>query len=243
VRSFIRRIEANGLRWWFPDIGDVMAEKNTTETSNKRSSQATTDSPRQGSTQSSQTSQASDNRSQQTGLATRQGIAPALMGGPFGLIRQLNEEMYRLFEAVSSGRAGRFDDEALDPSAWTPNVEVFERDGNLVVRADLPGTGKEDITVELDDDSVALRGERRFERSEERGGVYRNEVAYGTFFRRIPLPEGADTTQATAVFRDGVLEIMMPAPKRESNTRQLEVQDAGDRQGEPARTSTASASK
>jgi HSP20 family protein len=218
-----------------------MAEKNTTETSKNRSSQATAD--REGSTQSSQTLQTSDNRSQQTGLARRQVFAPALMGGPFGLIRQLNEEMYRLFEAVSSGRAGRFDDEAVDPSTWAPNVEIFERDGNLVVRADLPGTGKEEIAVELEDDSIALRGERRFERHEERGGVYRNEVAYGTFYRRIPLPEGADTTQATAVFRDGVLEIMMPAPKRESNKRQLEVQGAGDQQGEKARTSTASASK
>jgi HSP20 family protein len=165
------------------------------------------------------------------------------MGGPFGLIRQLNEEMYRLFETVSSGRGGSFDDTPVDPSAWAPNVEIFERDGNLVVRADLPGTGKEDITVELEDDSIVLRGERRFERREERGGVYRNEVAYGTFFRRIPLPEGADTTQATAVFRDGVLEIMMPAPKRESNTRQLDVRDAHDQQGEQARTSTASANK
>lgn len=220
-----------------------MAEKNTTKTSNEKSSQATADRPQQGSAQSSQTSKAPGNRSQQTGLATRQGLAPALIGGPFGFFRQLNEEMYRLFEAVSSGRSGRLDDEALNPSIWVPSVEVFERDGNLVVRADLPGTGKEDVTVELDDDSIVLRGERRFEHREERGGFYRNEVAYGTFFRRIPLPEGADTTDATAVFRDGVLEIMMPAPKRESKTRQLEVKDAGDGQGERARTRTASSSK
>jgi len=218
-----------------------MAEKNSTETSSKKSTQATTESAPQANTPQAKAQQISNNPQQQTGLATRGALAPFLFTGPFGLIRQLNEEMYRLFEAVSSDRVGKLGEQGADPSAWVPNVEIFEQDGNLVVRADLPGTDKANVTVELDDDSIILRGERKFERSEEQGGVYRREVAYGSFYRRIPLPEGADTTQAAAVFRNGVLEITMPAPKRESTTRQLDIQDGVEQKTEP-KTSTASAS-
>jgi HSP20 family protein len=81
---------------------------------------------------------------------------------------------------------------------------------------------REDVTVDLTDDSVCIQGERKQEREEEREGYYRSERSYGSFCRVIPLPEGAMTDQAKANFKDGVLEITMPAPP-ESKGRRLEI--------------------
>jgi len=95
---------------------------------------------------------------------------------------------------------------------WMPSVEVFQRGNDFIVRADLPGLRKEDVSVDVTDDTITIAGERRRQEDEEHGGVFRSERAYGSFRRVIPLPNGAMTDQAKAGFRDGVLEITMPAP-------------------------------
>ena len=111
---------------------------------------------------------------------------------------------------------------------------MFERDNQLVIRADLPGLKKDDVQIELRDDSVVIQGERQEERKEEREGFYSTERTYGRFYREIPLPEGADTDEATATFRDGVLEIAIPRAEGETRGRQLEIQDAQSaEQGKP----------
>jgi HSP20 family protein len=97
----------------------------------------------------------------------------------------------------------------MDLAAWWPQMEVFRRDNNLVVRADLPGLSKDDIQVEVRDDAITIQGERRQEHEDE----YHSERSYGSFFRNIPLPEGVEASKAEANFRDGVLEITMPAPR------------------------------
>jgi len=110
---------------------------------------------------------------------------------------------------------------------WAPDIEVFHRDNELVVRADLPGLTKDDIKVNLMDNRMTLQGERKREHEEERGGVYRSECSYGSFYREIPLPEGAITDQAKASFKDGVLEVTMPAPPEQVRTgRRLEISEA-----------------
>jgi len=90
----------------------------------------------------------------------------------------------------------------------------------------LPGINKDNVKVELRDDSIVLSGERQEERKEEREGFLRTERSYGSFYREIPLPPDVDTSQATATFRDGVLEITMPSSESESRMRQLEIKDA-----------------
>jgi HSP20 family protein len=110
--------------------------------------------------------------------------------------------------------------------AWAPDIDVFQKNNELTIRADLPGLKREDVTVEITDDSVYIQGERRREHEEEREGYYRSERSYGSFSRLIPLPDGAITEQAKATFKDGVLEITMPAPP-ESKGRRLEINEAG----------------
>ena len=112
---------------------------------------------------------------------------------------------------------------------WTPQVEVFQRDGELVVRADLPGMNRNDINVDVAEDRITLQGERKREHEEERQGVFRSERSYGTFYREILLPQGAITDQAKASFRDGVLEITVPTPPESTRRgRRLEISE-GDR--------------
>ena len=101
-------------------------------------------------------------------------------------------------------------------SLWYPQVEVREREGKLVVCADLPGTRKEDVHVEIRDNALILQGERRQESEQSQEGFYRSERSYGRFQRAIPLPEGVNPEQVQANFKDGVLEITVPLPQRQS---------------------------
>jgi HSP20 family protein len=108
---------------------------------------------------------------------------------------------------------------------WAPAVDVFERGGEFVVRADLPGMKREDITIEMTDGEMILRGERKHEKEEKKEGYYRSERSYGSFFRTIELPEGVKIDQAKAVARDGTLEVKIPIAKIESTRRRLEIQE------------------
>jgi HSP20 family protein len=94
-----------------------------------------------------------------------------------------------------------------------------------MVRADLPGLTKEDVKVELTENLLMISGERKEEKEEKREGFYRSERSYGSFYREVPLPEGAMTEKAAATFRNGVLEITIPAAKLEPSTRKLEIKE------------------
>jgi HSP20 family protein len=171
---------------------------------------------------------------QENRLARRE---PSIWGGdPFGFLRRFTEEVDRVFDDFGVGRRslaspfghgwltsrGRDAERGLD--VWNPDIDMFHRGNELVIRADLPGLNKDEVKVEVADDAVVIQGERRREHEEEREGVYRAERSYGSFYRAIPLPEGAITEQAKATFKDGVLEVVMPAPPEQANRgRRLEI--------------------
>ena len=145
-----------------------------------------------------------------------------LPGSPFSFMRRFTEEMDRLFEDFGVGRgwlspsAGEFSPSGLRElgrAAWSPQVEMFRRGDELVVRADLPGMRKEDVRVDVQHDHLVLQGERSWSSEEDREGVMRSERRYGSFYRAIPLPEGVRAQEARASYKDGVLEISMPAPE------------------------------
>jgi HSP20 family protein len=165
------------------------------------------------------------------------GVTPTPTEG-FGLhpyMQRFAEEMDRLFDEFGMLWPQRrrpsllsrvFGREPADKPVphWAPRVEMIEREGQLVVRAELPGMAKNDLKVEVTNDAVTIQGERKEEKKEERRGYYYNECQYGSFFRSIPLPEGADPSKATAEFRNGVLEVVMPGPKQpEKKGRSVEV--------------------
>jgi HSP20 family protein len=162
---------------------------------------------------------------QQTGLSRRENLVPAVWASPFSFMRRFGEDMDSLFEEFGFGR-GLMPQGLAQMADWSPQVEITERDGQLIARADLPGLSKDDVQVELRDDAILIRGQRKQEHEEKREGYYRSERSYGSFYRQIPLPKGVKTENATATFRDGVLEITMPAPQGEARGRQLQIQDA-----------------
>lgn len=166
----------------------------------------------------------------EAGIARREHSASLRTVSPFSLMRRFSEEMDRLFGnydfagSLSSGFGGEFGRLAdLESSIWLPPLETFERGGKLIIRADLPGLTKGDINVDITDDAIKIHGERRQEKEEDEEGYYRSERSYGSFYREIPLPGGINPEEANASFRDGVLEISMPAPARQSSSRRLEI--------------------
>jgi HSP20 family protein len=186
-------------------------------------------------TATSQKTNEGDQASQRTGLTqqTRPGaIARNLRQGvlglplspfemfrmtPFSLFRRMADELDRALQPLAS-------EGEINQIAWTPIVEISERDGKFNILAELPGLSPNEVRVEAEDDALVIQGEREMERESTEGGVRRSERQFGFFYRRIPLPEGADPEQAKARFHDGVLEISMPAPKPQSNRRQIQIE-------------------
>lgn len=141
--------------------------------------------------------------------------------GPFSMFRRMQEDMDRLFGRAGRGWPSPFGEEEGD---WVPAIEAFQRGNEFIVRAEVPGIKKEDLNVEIGEDALTIRGERKYDREEEREGVYRSERAYGSFCRVVPLPEGAVADSAKATFADGVLEVILQAPSQEVRRgRRIEI--------------------
>jgi HSP20 family protein len=174
---------------------------------------------------------ATDNRYKQTGerSADRSEMRDAPQGhrdiqrasfAPFSIMRQGLDEMERWV-----GRWGwreRMGD-------WSPAIEAFQRGNEFVIRVEAPGLSREDLQVEVSDDAVTVRGERREDRKEERDGMFWTERSYGSFARVIPLPAGTIEDSAKATFNNGVLEIVMQAPSSETRRgRRIDISGSGD---------------
>jgi len=97
-------------------------------------------------------------------------------------------------------------------TVWMPTVDVFEKEGELIVHADLPGLDKENVKVTFEEGDLVIRGERKLEKEVREESYYRAESNYGEFYRRLELPFEADPTLVAANFKDGVLEVKVPIP-------------------------------
>jgi HSP20 family protein len=144
-------------------------------------------------------------------VATRRRGAD-LPAGPFDLMRRMTQQMF-----------GSFD---IADEMFVPQIEMFQRDGKFIVRADLPGMNKDDVRVEVRDRSVMISGERREERKDRRDGYTVSERRYGTFYRVVPLPEGVDPDKLDAVFREGVLELSMDAPRQDREGTTIPIRES-----------------
>ncbi len=144
--------------------------------------------------------------------------------GAFGfpLFHRLSRELDAMFDRFGMERP-MF---AELPKPWTPDVEVVTKDNMLKVKIDLPGLKKEEVTVEMLENNLIVRGERKQEKEEKKEGFFRTERTYGSFYRSLPLPEGVNPELAKAAMHDGVLEITMPMVKVAEKTRKLEITTA-----------------
>jgi HSP20 family protein len=148
-------------------------------------------------------------------VATRREQAPRRWE-PASLLDEMQTDLARLFDfgpfgLSPFGRSPRRMPQLA--AAGMPRVDVFEREGNLVVKAEVPGVKKDDIELEVTDGDLVLRAERKEEREVKDESWYRMERSYGSLYRRLPLPEGVQADQINANLADGVLEVTIPRPQ------------------------------
>lgn len=150
--------------------------------------------------------------------------APVAVNSPDPFFR-LQHEMNRLFDDAFSGfgLSSRFTTDLQD--IRSPRINVRETDTTLEVEAELPGVDEEDIDVQLSDNLLTIRGEKRAESKEEKDGDYRLiERSYGSFARSIEVPFAVEADGVEATFRNGVLHLSLPKPpEAATRTRKIEV--------------------
>ena len=139
---------------------------------------------------------------------------------PFEMFEAFQDEMARLWSQTSPfgawPLARRTALTTTGTTLWTPRVDVFEKNGDFVVKAELPGAKKEDIEVTLDQGDLVIRGQKKAETEVKEESYYRMEQSYGTFYRRLALPFETTAEQVKATYAEGILEIRIPKPAAET---------------------------
>jgi HSP20 family protein len=147
---------------------------------------------------------------------------------PFALLRDMTSQFDRMFDEGSWPTfrwPSAFTKTMTDEIGFTPAIDVFEKDGRLVTKIDLPGMKKEDVKVEVTDGYLAISGERTSELEEKKNAFYRCEREYGSFYRAVPLPEGVKLEDVKATFAEGVLEVSVPLPaETKPEPRRVDIQ-------------------
>lgn len=106
---------------------------------------------------------------------------------------------------------------------WAPAVDIFETENELVLKADLPEVDPKDVQIKIENGTMSLTGERKFERNENQKGFHRIERGYGNFVRYFTLPDTVDTEHVAARFNAGVLTITLPK-KEVAKPKTIQVQ-------------------
>ncbi len=142
---------------------------------------------------------------------------------PFRDLVTVQERMNRIFDEAFRGvsRHGEEDDWALG-GTWAPPVDIYEQDGNLVLKAELPGIDPKDVDVRVENNVLTLTGERKFENEVNRDQYHRVERAYGRFSRSFTLPNVVDTASIKAEFKEGLLRVVMPK-REEAKPKQISI--------------------
>ena len=138
---------------------------------------------------------------------------------PFREMVTLREKMNRLFEDAQTGQR---EDRDLISSTWSPAVDIYETEHEIVLTAELPGIEDKDIAVKLEDNTLTLKGERQFEKETEEENYHRIERSYGSFYRSFTIPHYVDQEKIKAEHEHGVLKISLPK-KLESKPRAVKV--------------------
>jgi HSP20 family protein len=121
---------------------------------------------------------------------------------------QMREEMDRVFNQFL--RRGDGEEATWGQGVWAPPVDIYETDDAFLLKADLPGFTKDDVTIEMQQNRLIIRGERKRETEAKEDQYHRLERAYGRFERAFWLPTTVDAEKIQATFKDGVLELRLP---------------------------------
>ncbi|HVZ01770.1 MAG TPA: Hsp20/alpha crystallin family protein [Dongiaceae bacterium] len=151
--------------------------------------------------------------------------APSRTAADLDPFTSMRREMDRMFDDVFKG-FGNGAPAALTGAAGAPRMDVKETEAGIEITAELPGVDEKDVEVELADDVLTIRGEKKFEKEEgdKEKGYHVMERSYGSFARSVQLPYGAETDKVTADFSKGVLKVVVPRPAEvEAKTKKIQI--------------------
>jgi HSP20 family protein len=138
---------------------------------------------------------------------------------PFRNFFNLQDQLFRTFDATYGRNEQR---EESMTATWSPLVDIFEDQDGITLKAELPEVDAKDVDIQLEGNTLTLRGERKLEKDENREGYHRIERTYGAFSRSFTLPDLVDVEHISAESKDGVLRIHLPK-KPETKPRQIKV--------------------
>ena len=139
---------------------------------------------------------------------------------PFRNMVTLQDRINRMFDDVFS-RAGDHEEESVIAD-WRPSVDIYDNATAIVIKTEIPGVAKEDVSVEVRENVLILKGERKIEKEEAEGTYYRKERLYGKFQRSFTLPVETEAEKIKASFKDGVLVLEIPKPE-EKKPKQIAI--------------------
>ena len=135
---------------------------------------------------------------------------------PFSSLAEIREEMNRMFDTSLRRQGGPFD------GAFSPAIDVVEEQDNFLVKVDLPGLSKDDVSVTIQDNFLTIKGERKYDAEKKDSNYYHRERVYGSFTRTIELPAHVDAGKIQATFRNGVLHVTLPKTE-EAKPKEIKV--------------------
>jgi HSP20 family protein len=139
---------------------------------------------------------------------------------PFRDLNILQDRMNRLFE--DTGRGIRRGEEPASTTIWSPAVDIYETEGEIVVQAELPGMDRKDISLNLENNVLTIRGDRQFKKETKEDNYHRIERSYGGFSRSFSIPTSVEEDKIRADYKDGVLRIALPK-KEQAKPKQIQI--------------------
>ncbi|MBA3269097.1 MAG: Hsp20/alpha crystallin family protein [Acidobacteria bacterium] len=141
---------------------------------------------------------------------------------PFRDLAVLQDRMNRLFNDSYSPRR---EDDLMNRGSWTPAVDIYEIEGALVLKAELPDMRRDDIDISVENGTLTIRGERKLDGELKQENFHRVERAYGSFERSFSLPNTVDAVRIGAEYKDGVLTVTLPV-REEAKPRTIKIEVA-----------------
>jgi HSP20 family protein len=139
---------------------------------------------------------------------------------PFRDLMAMQDRMTRLFDETLS----RIWKEEVPRGVWSPPVDIMERENEVILKVDLPEMNQNDIDIKVEENTLIIRGERKFIKETPAGNYLQIERPYGTFQRTFAVPKVIDQEKIKAAYKDGVLRVVLPK-REEVHPKQILVEE------------------
>jgi HSP20 family protein len=141
---------------------------------------------------------------------------------PFRELAQLQDRVNRVFQEANSGQR----EEGIATSSFVPPVDIYETEHNIVLKLEVPGVEQKDLDIRIENNTITVRGERKFEQEVKEENFHRVERRYGSFQRSFSLPNTVNTENVSADYENGVLKVTL-AKRAEAKPKQIKVNVGG----------------